>query len=656
MNNTNSKLSALAVFSELYDNKKDIYDILWEFSKNVIKEEKMYRFTSAQLKEALTVRFGFDNIPEAVYKTLLRKQSDKKLKVETEKQGNHMFYVNSELRTELDKIDYFDQMREQSNNFSKIADKLYGFLQDFELYKDITKENAIEILKKYLMTEHISDDLYNKLSQFVIKLNDENQRYINVLNQIKEGFVIYDGISWSDNLNELGNWRHSVTLYYNMDILFYMAGYSGTVYKNVYDELHLLIQEINKKAPARKRDKYIKTMYFPEVRKQIEQYFEFAEQIVEGVRELDGRETAMNYIVSKCGTRSEVQRMKAELFHMMNLNAIIEDEESSFYNLKQYVNNIESDELIQKYGKDFGKEKAERSLRRINYINMLRDGRQCDKLENCKFLLITRNRLYAKIDSDKDSKLIKQYPRVMTPENLTSKFWFQLNKGFGNKNFPQSLKVLAQAQIIIAHQVGKNLGECYDKLLDERKNGNITEEEAIRQIAVLRQISTLPEDVSLEVMAESYELKEASVIEMIEKQKKEALEKKKQEEYIKSLEVQNKELLEKGRESQQWAEQEIAATQELEKENYKLKEIKQLKDKEIEELKEIISRNEEENLLRKNKWKKVKTMGLWIGFVVCIIITILFFVLEYKLMCKIFTVITAIELLITLFLTIKKYI
>lgn len=657
MSNSNSKLSALAVFSELYDNNKDIYYILWEFSKNVIKKKNMNQFTPSELKEALSDEFGFDNIPIAVYQTMLRKEKLKTVTSTSDNNGANKYYVMPDLNRDLDVCEYSEELEEQSTRFSQVVAELHSFVCAYEEYKDISIENTIEILKKYLMGEHLSDDLIGIISEFVIGLSDEKQDCRNILNQIKEGFVIYDGICWSDNLNELGNWKHPITLYYDMDIIFYMAGYSGSIYKNIYDEMQGLIQEINGKAAINKKYKYINTMYFPDVRQQIDNYFECAEQIVKGIKELNAKETAMLYIVSRCSSPSDVQRMRSELDFELNQKGIIEDVKSSFYNVEQYINNIESEELVDKYVKGYEryeKEKVERCIKRINFINMLRNGSACDKLENCKFLLVTRNRLFSYIDGDDASKLQKQYPRVITPENITSKFWFQLNKGFGKRNFPKSLDVLAQAKIIIAHQVGKNLAICYDKLLEERKKGTITAEQATREIARLRQISTLPEHVSVEIMAEACNLSESSVEEMIERQNIELEEKKAQEEKIKNIEEENEFLRKEKDEAQRLVEQEVAATQEMEHTVAALTERNLQHEQEISNLKQKLEYEKQESLKLKEKNIKEKKYVLFGISLVMIIATIVLSVFDYDIFAQITTVVSAICFFVSIFIKAEK--
>lgn len=68
------RLTALAVFREMFDNRKTLYDILREFVVGVIASQRLFSFTSITMKSELENNFGF-HIPEAVVKSVLNSLS-----------------------------------------------------------------------------------------------------------------------------------------------------------------------------------------------------------------------------------------------------------------------------------------------------------------------------------------------------------------------------------------------------------------------------------------------------------------------------------------------------------------------------------------------------------------------------------------------------
>ena len=65
-------LASLAVFKELYDNKKDIYAVICEFIIEAIKLKRIYQFSLTEITSQVNDIFDF-NILDAVIKTALKR-------------------------------------------------------------------------------------------------------------------------------------------------------------------------------------------------------------------------------------------------------------------------------------------------------------------------------------------------------------------------------------------------------------------------------------------------------------------------------------------------------------------------------------------------------------------------------------------------------
>ncbi len=68
----NKMLASLAVFRELYDENKDIYQIIADFLLNIIQSKSLNGFSLKEISEELNNTYQFD-IPDAVVKTALKK-------------------------------------------------------------------------------------------------------------------------------------------------------------------------------------------------------------------------------------------------------------------------------------------------------------------------------------------------------------------------------------------------------------------------------------------------------------------------------------------------------------------------------------------------------------------------------------------------------
>ena len=61
----NKYLTSLALFRELYDNKKNIYDVLSEFIRYTILTKNIHQFNTREITDLLNEMYDF-SVPEAV--------------------------------------------------------------------------------------------------------------------------------------------------------------------------------------------------------------------------------------------------------------------------------------------------------------------------------------------------------------------------------------------------------------------------------------------------------------------------------------------------------------------------------------------------------------------------------------------------------------
>jgi len=75
--NISKNLATYAVYKEIYDSKKDSYDIISEFIKSSIHSRTKYQFSSQDIVAYLKEDFDFD-IPESIIKTALKRLGAKR--------------------------------------------------------------------------------------------------------------------------------------------------------------------------------------------------------------------------------------------------------------------------------------------------------------------------------------------------------------------------------------------------------------------------------------------------------------------------------------------------------------------------------------------------------------------------------------------------
>ena len=97
-----------------------------------------------------------------------------------------------------------------------------------------------------------------------------------------------------------------------------------------------------------------------------------------------------------------------------------------------------------------------------------------------------------------DIRRISNVPLATTLDFLTNKFWYKLNKGFGNSNYPKSFDVISRAQILLSSQLNDSVVRKFDELQHQFKQGKLTETQAIATIVELRKLTKKPEEIGFE--------------------------------------------------------------------------------------------------------------------------------------------------------------
>ena len=307
--NTYETLAAVAVFRELYDNNKDIYDVLSLYVKEVILSEHLASFTCPEITEKINRNNSF-KINESVVKTALKRLS-------IPRKGG-VYTVPEEFLAEKSTEAFQSQVQQNKVLF----DNLVNYVE-VELAKKLT-ENEIEELKANFFDYIIKEDTSKKFSVFISKYImsvSVNSDYYAIINRIKEGILIYEGICYSGNVSELGKWTSELNIYLELEVLFYIVGYNGEVHKALYHEFIDYVSEINSAHPKRK--KYINLWYTDNVQSEIEAYFSTAEHIFEKGEPVDPTRRPMMYILDGVRSKSEIIAKKVSFYKILQSYGIM---------------------------------------------------------------------------------------------------------------------------------------------------------------------------------------------------------------------------------------------------------------------------------------------------------------------------------------------
>lgn len=488
MNLDESKcLASLAVFRELHDSKKDVYEIISEFLREIISSNAKYQFNLTEISQLLNETYDF-SIPDSVIKTAI-----KKLDFLKKEKGYYVVQNIPELNITSN---ITSKHTEISGNNEIIINSLFEYIENEINSKlnDDKKEIIVHELCNFILDVSSSGDYSELISAFIIS-NKNNTRFTQQLETIKEGVVLYSGIKYNSNINEFGSWNSELTIFLDMEILFHFAGYNGEIYKQSFDDFHFFVKKINVTNRNKHNKNLIHLKYFKEVRSRIEGFFEKSIHIFEGNGTQDPSNTAISSILDGCKSTSDIITKKTNFFILLKSSGILEDDFDKYYSPENHSYNIEIKVVIDELSGLIEEKDITSNLKYLNYINIHRKGDTSNNFYNVGYILLTGNSVTLNISWHESIKINGSVPLATTLDFLTNKFWFRLSRGFGDNNYPKSFGIITKAQILLSSKLSKSVGKKFEELQKDFRNGKLTEQQALSAIVELRIRAKKPEDI-----------------------------------------------------------------------------------------------------------------------------------------------------------------
>lgn len=476
-----SVLASYATLRSVFESKqyKNIYQLLSEFIKYVIISEKKHVFTSSDMKNMLKKSFGFD-LPEAVVRTALkgapftRSEPGQFVVTDLEDQQDDQFEKS---KMDADKEEHY------------LADRLLEYAQKTSPEVPWDSEMMMQELMTYLLEpdhEGGRSEYRELISKFILSCED-NERIQSNLNSIREGVVLYLGLN--NNIAEVGKITNRITLYLATEILFSLSGYNGVIYEDLAMDFINLVKKAN--SPS----KMISLSYFPETKKEIEDFFYKAEKIVERKEPYLDR-PAMKAIINGCSNSTEVSEKLADFYHNLQLKfGITCDEKTRFYSKELDAYNLESKETDPK---------NEEGLKFVSHINKLRRGKKSATeldsgylyITNTNSILVISYQEAQKANTKDREKHEKMFGYAVSLDHITNILWYKLGSGFGNQGYPKNVQAVLKAKSLLSSKIIQQISKSFEQAKADYESGNLTKEKVASRMIVLRQKPTLPEELT----------------------------------------------------------------------------------------------------------------------------------------------------------------
>jgi hypothetical protein len=497
----NNLLASVALFGELYNSNtyKSIPEILAELIKGAIIAENLFSFNSTELKQLMNKVYGFE-IPESVLRTVLRTKFKNIVKIE-----HKIYHFEQEIKEGFENFD--ENVNSIIERQTNILENLYSYIESKKsiILDSKEKVKVFRAFSNYLLDNDYSEEYSDLISAFIVT-NEKDIYFKEILNSVREGLILYQGINYTDNISQLGHWNTELTIYLSTEHLFSCIGFNGVLYQEIFEDFFKLVLEINIKDKKKSKSRnLIQLRYLKETKDEVDYFFSSAESIKKGYKKLDPSKLAMVNILKNCDTPRDIKSKQIKFYEDLKKKGIEFksfdfDIDESEYNVVDLSLVDELREVSEKKNRKFNENYCFDTLRIFTKINSFRRGNNGMPFEKIRHIYVTENG-FAKYLAHNEKVKFGNYdiPFAKDIDFIISKFWFKLKKGFSNKNdLPKSFDVITKAKIIISSHINSSLTKEYDKLHSDFKNGKLTENEASNLNVAYKEKPDTPEKVTSE--------------------------------------------------------------------------------------------------------------------------------------------------------------
>lgn len=554
-----SLLASVALFGQLYNSEKykDIVSIIGDFIKGAVILNKKFALTSYEIKILLEETYDF-HLLESVIRTVLHAT----LKNEFEYEKG-VFCFKETISTG------FENIIQELEQKDKINDVIFESLKSYVIEKEskaLSFEDESELFEnfnQFLFDNGSSERYTNHISAYIVR-NESDDVFINNLNEIREGLILYQGIRYTADLKDLGKWKNELVIYLNTEYLFNALGYNGILFKDIFFDFYKLVEEIN----SQDKGKLIHLKYLPETQEEIDSYFYSAESILLKKQRLRPWKVAMKTIVESCKEPSDIVAKKVNFYSELEKLGIefqefdLDIKEYGEFNIEDQGVVEELKEFSKSNKREFDEDTCYQFFRIFTKVNYFRKGKNNKPFEKIGHIFITDSSFGKYLGHNNNVKFENSDASFAKDiDYVTTRFWIKLKKGFSEKtDFPKSFNVLTKARIILSSQINASLSKEYNKLMTETKSGKLSDEEALERSYALRKKPNLPMDITADNIDSTFDfLNNEDYLQAIyqEKIRKDELIKKTQQRNVElENELARRDQLDKEREEKERKEQE----------------------------------------------------------------------------------------------------
>lgn len=499
-------LASAALFRQLHENKKDIYDVLSQFLSSTIVIHQLWEFDVTKCSQKLNSDYGFD-IPEAVVKSCLKNRLKKKGLLAFE---NGKYYVTENFERNNTLKTSYEQIKEEQDYIKNLLIEFVNSAHKEELGQD-RFDQLLSDFYSYFIHDRKQSENSVIISQFIVQ-NSGDSLFTDKLNKVEEGLILYGGICYSSDLVNAEPWRNDFQIALDTELLFDAVGLNGEIHHRMFTEFLDLVKGLKERSGNKSK---IELKYFEETKNEIESYFYAAEKIFERGQHPDPSKIGMINLLQTCSVTSDIVLRKIEFFEKLEKMKIFLDTGTDYYDKPEYnLESISTLEQLKAEFSDYEPEKISDIVKIFSKINYKRKGKFNLKLEQSGALLITGKNITKSLSHYFISQGEGTIPFAVTLDYITERLWFKSHKGFANGiKLPTTFDVVARAQVILSTQMTARISDVYKNMKKAVENGTMTTTTASNLIIELRNKSLQPEQFIPEHIEDTINFMNEDIIE-----------------------------------------------------------------------------------------------------------------------------------------------
>lgn len=490
LSNDKRCLASLATFSQLHNEKKDIFDVIAGYVKAIICQHNLSYFTLQDMVAKLHDDCGFIIVAAVVRTVLKSKKLSTYIRYDP---ASEVYNIHADNEVKISISDYACRNREATDNNNRMFELLHDYaLENHNGYCEAEKNDLAQAACYFLIDKDVDTRYSATISSFFLRYKD-NSHINTICHSIREGMLFLTGLNYNTKevVEELDC---DLTIYLCTEILFHAAGYNGELFRRLFNDFHKQVDDYNARISRHGNKKgRIHLAYFTKIADEVERYFSMAESVVRREIPMNYSHTALRTIIHDCSDADHVLTKKSEFYsHIKGLGI----ERCAEPDINDYNYNIISKEDLDKVSID-KEEDAYTSLELLNYINYLRRGKECHFFRNTQHILLTEKKQTLRFSVDKcDNTCV---PLATSLGFLTCRLWTMLHKGLaGERPDLTSLDIVAKARIVLSTITNRGIGEKYKEILETYKSDSnkSNHDEIVRRLSILQQASKYPEEIS----------------------------------------------------------------------------------------------------------------------------------------------------------------